>query len=91
VLRNRLGLIGAKFGGGLGQCGACTVTVEGLGTPDKPHPIDLVARRREPPLGGGEASSTPVAAALAHAVHDACGARLRTVPFTPQRVREAMA
>jgi len=40
---------------------------------------------------GGEASSTPVAAALAHAVHDACGARLRTVPFTPQRVREAMA
>ena len=29
--------------------------------------------------------------ALANAVHDACGARLRTVPFTPQRVREAMA
>lgn len=29
VLRNDLGLNGAKFGCGLGQCGACTVTVDG--------------------------------------------------------------
>jgi nicotinate dehydrogenase subunit A len=29
VLRNDLGLNGAKFGCGLGQCGACTVLVEG--------------------------------------------------------------
>jgi CO/xanthine dehydrogenase Mo-binding subunit len=53
--------------------------------------IDLVVRPHEPPLGAGEAASTPVAAALANAVHDACGARLRTVPFTPPRVREALA
>ena len=62
VLRNELGLTGAKYGCGLGQCGSCTVivdgeavrsclvpvstlsgkkvtTIEGLGTPAKPHPL----------------------------------------------------
>ena len=62
VLRNSLGLTGAKFGCGLGQCGACKVlvdgdampacmlpvstvagkkivTIEGLGSPDKPHRV----------------------------------------------------
>jgi CO/xanthine dehydrogenase Mo-binding subunit len=53
--------------------------------------IDLVVRPTEPPLRGGEAASTPVPAALANAVFDASGARLRTVPFTPDRVRAAFA
>ena len=52
--------------------------------------IELVERRNEPPLGAGEAASTPVPAALANAVFDATGARIRTVPFTPERVKAAL-
>ena len=52
--------------------------------------IDLVVRPNEPPLGAGEAAATPVGAALANAVFDAAGVRLRTVPFTPDRVRAAL-
>jgi nicotinate dehydrogenase subunit A len=62
ALRDELGLSNPRFGCGLGQCGACTVhvdgaavrscmtpvssvikakitTLAGLGTPDKPHPL----------------------------------------------------
>jgi CO/xanthine dehydrogenase Mo-binding subunit len=60
--------------------------------PDAPEIlIDLVDRPHEPPLGAGEASATPVPAALANAVYDAAGARLTTVPFTRERVRAALA
>jgi len=53
--------------------------------------VDIVDRPKEPPLGAGEAAATPVPAALANAVFDATGVRLRTVPFTRQRVLAAMA
>lgn len=32
ILRNDLGLTGPKFGCGLGQCGACTVMINGVAT-----------------------------------------------------------
>lgn len=52
--------------------------------------IDLVSRPDQPPVGAGEAAAAPVAAALANAVFDATGVRLRTVPFTPERVKAAI-
>ena len=61
-----------------------------LGFPDAPEVlVDIVNRPQEPPLGAGEASATPVPAALANAVFDAVGVRLMTVPFTRERVRAA--
>jgi nicotinate dehydrogenase subunit B len=53
--------------------------------------LDLIQRLDEPPLGVGEAASAPVAAALANAVFDATGVRLRAVPFRPDRVKAALA
>jgi CO/xanthine dehydrogenase Mo-binding subunit len=41
-------------------------------------------------MGAGETAVTVVPAAIANAVFDATGARLRQVPFTPDRVRAAL-
>jgi CO/xanthine dehydrogenase Mo-binding subunit len=52
--------------------------------------IELIDRPTEKPVGAGEAACTAVGAALANAVHDATGTRLRTVPFMPERVKAAL-
>ena len=52
--------------------------------------IVLTNRPEMQPLGGGEPSIVPVTAAIANAIFDATGARLRQVPFTPQRVLSAL-
>jgi nicotinate dehydrogenase subunit A len=46
VLRNDLALNGAKFGCGLGQCGACTVVVDGKAVFSCITPISALAGRR---------------------------------------------
>ncbi len=53
--------------------------------------IALIDRPDKPPVGAGEAAIAPVAAAISNAVFDATGVRLQSAPFTPQRVRAAMA
>ncbi|PYR39600.1 MAG: xanthine dehydrogenase family protein molybdopterin-binding subunit [Acidobacteria bacterium] len=42
-------------------------------------------------MGAGETAITVVAAAVGNAVFDATGVRLREVPFTPERVKRALA
>jgi len=45
VLRDHLGLNGAKFGCGLGQCGACTVIVDGKAVFSCVTPISVLGGR----------------------------------------------
>ena len=52
--------------------------------------IELVDRPNEKPVGAAEAACTTVAPALANAVFDATGARLRILPLTPERVKAAL-
>jgi nicotinate dehydrogenase subunit B len=59
--------------------------------PDVPEiEIVLINRPEMPALGGGEPSSAPIAAAIANAIFDATGVRLREAPFTPARVLAGM-
>lgn len=50
----------------------------------------IVARPEDPPLGVGESAAVPAAAAIANAIFDATGVRMREVPFTPEKMRAAM-
>ena len=52
--------------------------------------LEIVGNRPGRSYGAGEPSTRPVAAALANALFDATGRRLRRVPFTPQRVLAAL-
>jgi CO/xanthine dehydrogenase Mo-binding subunit len=52
--------------------------------------VVLIDRPDQPAAGAGESSITVVAAAVANAIFDATGARVRHVPFTPQRVKAAL-
>ena len=52
--------------------------------------IDLIDRPAEKPWGAGEPTAAIVPAAIANAIFDATGARLRSVPFTPDKVLAAL-
>ena len=59
VLRGDLGLNGAKFGCGLGQCGACTVLVDGKPVFSCITPIIVVRDRQVTTLEGLGATDSP--------------------------------
>jgi len=50
----------------------------------------LVNRPDEEATGAGETSITVMAAAIGNAIFDATGVRLRQIPLTPERVKEAL-
>jgi len=52
--------------------------------------IVLIDRPGESYLGVGEGALGPIPAAIANAVFDAAGIRLRLIPFTPERVKAAI-
>jgi CO/xanthine dehydrogenase Mo-binding subunit len=52
--------------------------------------IVLINRPDVAPLGAGELATVPVPAAIASAIFDAIGIKLREVPFTPKRVLAAI-
>ena len=59
---------------------------------ETPETIDcvLINRPEAVPTGAGEPSIRPVAAAIANAIFDATGVRIRRVPFSPDRVKQAL-
>ncbi len=52
--------------------------------------VVLINRPDEPALGAGEPSTCTTAAAVANAIFDATGIRLRQIPFTPAKVLAAL-
>ena len=53
--------------------------------------VDLIDRPDQPTFAAGEPTPCAIPAAIGNAVFDATGARLREVPFTPERVKAALA
>jgi CO/xanthine dehydrogenase Mo-binding subunit len=60
---------------------------------DAPEAIEvvLIDRPEVAPTGAGEPTMRCIPAAVANAVFDATGVRLRRVPLTPERVKAALA
>ena len=60
---------------------------------EAPEAIDIVLinMKNEKPTGAGESAMRPLAAAVANAIYDATGVRLRQAPFTPERIKAGMA
>jgi nicotinate dehydrogenase subunit B len=60
---------------------------------DIPTQVDIVLLNHPelPPNGAGEPSSRATAAAIANAIFDATGARVRQTPLTPARIKAALA
>jgi isoquinoline 1-oxidoreductase alpha subunit len=75
VLRDTLGLTGTKFGCGAGQCGACTVHIDGVATRSCSVPVDSVGNAKVTTIEALAANGTLNAIQKAWVDHDVpqCG------------------
>jgi nicotinate dehydrogenase subunit A len=75
VLRNQLGLTGAKYGCGLGQCGACTVVIDGEATRSCMLAVGKIERKAITTIEGlgTEAKPHPLQAAFIQEQAAQCG------------------
>ncbi|PZW39423.1 molybdopterin-binding aldehyde dehydrogenase-like protein [Humitalea rosea] len=53
--------------------------------------VQLMPRAEQPPLGVGECATGPTVAAIANAIHDALGVRVRSLPFTADAIAASIA
>ena len=58
VLRDNIGLTGTKFGCGIGQCGACTVQLDGVPVRSCSLPVSLAAGKRITTIEGLSPNAT---------------------------------
>jgi CO/xanthine dehydrogenase Mo-binding subunit len=59
--------------------------------PDMPEIVmDMIDRPNERPWGAGEPSSAVVPSAISNAIFDATGKRLRSVPYSPSKMKAAL-
>ena len=65
ALRNELGMVGTKFGCGIGMCGACTVHLDGQATRSCSLPLSAIGEKQVSTIEHLE--TTPVGAALQQA------------------------
>jgi nicotinate dehydrogenase subunit A len=105
VLRDQLEMHGPKFGCGLGQCGACTVHVDGQATRSCVFPVSALGAKKVTTLEGLGSSARPSALQQAFVDEQAaqCGYCIngmvmqaadllkRTPKPTVQQIREGLA
>ncbi len=75
ILRDRLGLVGTKYGCGIGQCGACTVHLNGAPTRSCSLPLSAAANQQITTIEGLATGSKLHALQEAWIAHDVpqCG------------------
>jgi nicotinate dehydrogenase subunit A len=84
VLRNDLGLCGTRFGCGLGQCGSCTVLLDGRARTSCDLPVSDVADRRVTTIEGISVGDElhPVQVAIVEEGAGQCGYCLSGIVMT---------